>query len=339
MVQPLVNKPLRGVNLGGWLVLERWMTPTLFAGTDAEDEYSFMKTSGALAKLRAHQKSFIREEDFEWMAANGINAVRIPVGYWIFEGESPYVSSIGRLDWAIRMATKYNIRVLICLHAAPGSQNGEHHSGRVGDAAWFQNARYRERTVAILVRLAERYADQSAVWGIELLNEPHAWHRVLRLRRFYKQAYTALCKVARPGLVTVFHDAFMPRIMSGVLRVKPEYPVVMDVHWYQFFLPPWLQRILPFWCTKMLVQSRARLFERLSRAQPVIVGEWSGVIGGETLQRVVHDRHELLMQEHLRRQVQLYARLKGWFYWSYKTESRGIFHFRSMVEDGHVTLD
>lgn len=34
---------LQGVNLGGWLVLEKWMTPSLFDGTTAADEtYSAM---------------------------------------------------------------------------------------------------------------------------------------------------------------------------------------------------------------------------------------------------------------------------------------------------------
>ena len=32
---------LRGVNLGGWLVLEKWMTPSLFDGTAAADETYF----------------------------------------------------------------------------------------------------------------------------------------------------------------------------------------------------------------------------------------------------------------------------------------------------------
>ncbi len=26
---------IKGVNLGNWLVLEKWMSPALFAGTDA----------------------------------------------------------------------------------------------------------------------------------------------------------------------------------------------------------------------------------------------------------------------------------------------------------------
>ena len=30
---------VKGVNLGNWLVLEKWMSPALFAGTTAEDEY------------------------------------------------------------------------------------------------------------------------------------------------------------------------------------------------------------------------------------------------------------------------------------------------------------
>ena len=30
---------IKGVNLGNWLVLEKWMSPHLFDGTTAEDEY------------------------------------------------------------------------------------------------------------------------------------------------------------------------------------------------------------------------------------------------------------------------------------------------------------
>lgn len=314
------------------------MTPSLFAGTDAQDEYTFMQTPGAVTKLREHQKSFIREEDFKWMAANGINAVRIPVGYWAFEGDEPYRSCIGRLDWAVRMAAKYNLRVLICLHGAPGSQNGEHHSGRSGRAEWYRNKAFREQTIAVLARLAERYVNESAVWGIELLNEPKAWRHQFTLRRFYKRAYRVIRQVGRPGLVTVFHDGFMPRSMSGALRCRGKFPVMMDVHWYQFMIPGWLQRILPFWCNDVILRGRARLFERLSRAQPVIVGEWSGIMGGQTLGRFRQAEHGPIVQEHLRRQIALYDSLAGWFYWNYKTEARGIYHFRSMIEDGHVAL-
>ena len=32
---------IKGVNLGNWLVLEKWMSPKLFEGTNAEDETYF----------------------------------------------------------------------------------------------------------------------------------------------------------------------------------------------------------------------------------------------------------------------------------------------------------
>nr|AIA95584.1 CAZy families GH5 protein [uncultured Lactococcus sp.] len=35
---------IKGTNLGGWLVLEKWMTPHLFDNTNADDEYIYRKS-------------------------------------------------------------------------------------------------------------------------------------------------------------------------------------------------------------------------------------------------------------------------------------------------------
>ena len=331
-----ITTPLRGVNLGGWLVLERWMTPRLFAGTDAKDEYTFMQTPGAEAKIKKHRDSFITEDDFRWLADNGYNAVRIPIGYWIFDGDDPFTACIDRLDWAVKVATRYKIRVLICLHGAPGSQNGHDHSGRIGKAEWYRNPAYRQQSIEVLSGLAARYKNQPTVWGIELLNEPNAWHKPWVLKRFYQDAYLAIQSTGRKGIVTVFSDGFMPKFMSGALTATPNYPVMMDTHWYHFFMPRLLQRLTPFRLYQWRLRRRASLLARLSKQQPIIMGEWSGVIGSEALSRYQTARHQTLMQVHLREQQALFSRLEGWFYWSYKTQDRGIFHFRSMVEDGHT---
>ncbi len=329
---------LRGVNLGGWLVLERWMTPTLFSGVDAHDEYTFMQVPGARAKLRQHHKTFIQEEDFAWMQQNGVNAVRIPVGYWILDGDDPFVSAIGRLDWAVRMCDKYQIKALICLHGAKGSQNGNDHSGKMGAMGWYHDANYRAQTVETLKRLAQRYQHTNAVWGIELLNEPHARLWQPTLRRFYHDAYTAVATVGRPGLAVVFSDAFTPRLMSGALWPFAQYPVYMDHHWYHFFIPKWLQARLPLGWYYQYLRRKQAMLRRLSRAQPIIVGEWSGIIGGEKLNQFPESAHAVLVDEHISQQVAAFSSVAGWFYWSYKTESRGVFHFRSMVEDGRISL-
>lgn len=325
---------LRGVNLGGWLVLEKWMTPTLFAGTDAVDEYTFLQTPGAARKLRAHQKSFITEEDFAWMAHSGINAVRIPVGYWIFDGDTPYISSIGRIDWAFAMAKKYNLQVLICLHGAPGSQNGRDQSGRIGKANWYKDKSNRALTVGVLKQLASRYKDHPKFWGLELLNEPKVGVVQWRLRQFYNDAYRQLTEILRPTTHIVFHDAFTPRLLSAAIWDSPQYPVVMDIHWYHFAF--FLHRWAPLSWYWQLVVWHGRLIVGLQRWQGVIVGEWSNMLSHQALAKYPKMMHRGLLADHVVRQLAAYRQADGWFYWNYKTEGRGDWHFRSLVEDGYM---
>jgi glucan 1,3-beta-glucosidase len=259
---------MRGVNLGGWLVLEKWMTPTLFKGADAVDEYTFMQTKGAREKLRDHQKNFIREADFKWLHDNGVQAVRIPVGYWILEGDKPYVSAIGRLDWAFAMAEKYDIEVLICLHGAVGSQNGHDHSGKVGRAEWYANAQYRNQTITTLEALASRYRDSAKFWGIELLNEPKPGLFQLKLRAFYRNAYQALARILRPSTRIVFHDAFTPRLMNAAITGSAR--TMMDIHWYHFtFL---LHRWAPLWLYWWLITWHGNLVANLRHWQCIAIG-------------------------------------------------------------------
>ena len=72
---------VKGVNLGNWLVLEKWMSPSLFDGTTAEDEYIFQHN---FPKKFMRQKSksivlnIITERDsqesnrWEWMQSESL---------------------------------------------------------------------------------------------------------------------------------------------------------------------------------------------------------------------------------------------------------------------------
>ena len=57
---------IRGVNLGNWLVLEKWMHPDLFRGTTAEDETELCWQLGEekYARLKEHRDTYITKEDF-----------------------------------------------------------------------------------------------------------------------------------------------------------------------------------------------------------------------------------------------------------------------------------
>lgn len=74
--EPIRQGPefLRGVNVGGWLVLESWITPELFDGTGAVDQWTFDQTDGANSKLEDHWENFFTENDVSKLASYGINA-------------------------------------------------------------------------------------------------------------------------------------------------------------------------------------------------------------------------------------------------------------------------
>lgn len=73
---------IKGVNLGNWLVLEKWMSPALFDGTTADDEYYLpvygqINVYGVTTKSERHKRSYwTRTAD-----GNGIGGRKAPVPY------------------------------------------------------------------------------------------------------------------------------------------------------------------------------------------------------------------------------------------------------------------
>ena len=132
---------IKGVNLGNWLVLEKWMSPGLWRGTTAEDEYYLprqLSKEAYEARIKIHRSEYISERDFARIAEMGMNTVRIPVPYFIFGDREPFIGCIEELDKAFDWAEKYDLKILIDLHTAPMSQNGFDNGGLSGVCKWAQ---------------------------------------------------------------------------------------------------------------------------------------------------------------------------------------------------------
>lgn len=325
----MTREAFEGVNLGGWLILERWMTPSVFSGTTAEDEFSLSKTPHAKTLIAKHRDTFIIEADWAWLAKQGITYVRLPVGYWALNDDAPYFSAAKYLDWAFRMAEKYDIKILLDFHGLEGSQNAQMHSGKIGQVEW---KKHRAGHIGVLRKLALTYKDSPALWGIEVINEPRVWGNYFALLRYYRRAYKMLCSILNPGTYVIFHDGFLPPLFSGALRAKKNHPVIMDTHFY-LILPKLLRNIAPETYDKF----RRRLFSPLiwlaQLSQPVIVGEWSSVLPQAFFDRVHSKDHMKLLAGTISRQRRMYKHALGTFYWNYKTEGRGMYNYRSLIED------
>ena len=147
---------INGVNLGGWLVLERWMTPGLFRASGEEDEIWLHRSTDPAELerlLRRHRDTYITEDDFRAISAHGLNLVRIPVPFFIFGDVPGHPGCVEYLDRAFDWAERAGLKVLIDLHTVPGSQNGFDNGGLTGVVRWHTTPRQVAFALDVLERL------------------------------------------------------------------------------------------------------------------------------------------------------------------------------------------
>lgn len=288
----------RGVNLGNWLVLEKWMGKSPLAHATSEDDHGLVhefEPDELAAALEEFRSTYVTEDDFRWMEEAGIDLVRIPVPYYLF-GSEHHAACVEHLDDAFAWAEKHHIRVLVDLHTVPYSQNGFDNGGYMGMCAWAQDQARIDATVDVLEKIAERYQGHPALWGIEPLNEPangmmfdinmknygaHYPERVARskvierstLLAFYDEVYTRLRPILGPDVKLVFHDQFELESWDHLLPTDAYENIVIDTHMYLNFSEqgfttfdgPEYERLV------------ARFADRVKAAakhHDILVGEW-----------------------------------------------------------------
>ncbi len=193
---------LTGTNLGGWLVQESWLSPT-----DIGREYGQIDMLIELANrfgkedaeklIAAYEDNWVTEKDFEFVKSLGMNCVRLPFTYMNIYDAVQYDETAGeykrtpfedlalrddafdRIDWAVEMCKKYGLYIILDLHGAVGSQNGNDHSGDIsvpsGGQLWRDDEIgeiCRQKTKDLWVEVAARYKDERCVAFFDLLNEP-----------------------------------------------------------------------------------------------------------------------------------------------------------------------
>ncbi|KAF8317388.1 exo-beta-1,3-glucanase [Clavulina sp. PMI_390] len=248
---PYGTTKVRGVNIGGWLVAEPFITPSLFDDTGNSaivDEWTFgqyQSSSTALAALQNHWNTFITEQDFADIAAAGLNHVRIPIGFWAFDvsGGEPYVKAnqYDLLKTAIGWAANHGLWVIVDLHGVPGSQNGYDNSGHRGTPTWQTSSSYITRTNNIIKTLSAEFSQSSyadVVVGIAPMNEPAGYYSSQLLSAAKQFWYDSYGNIRQNGnVMEVMHDAFQSLdYWDGIMPYSKGYTeVMMDTHHYEIF--------------------------------------------------------------------------------------------------------
>jgi len=325
---------IKGVNLGGWFVLESWIKPSLFENIDSRDETGFCtKNPNAEEDLKKHWDTFITKADFKYLKSIGINSIRLPIPWWL-EGEKPYFSALPYIHRAMKWADEVGLDVLLDLHTAPGCQNGFDNGGIEGVLLWHLDPKNIQLTVDKLEYIAKTFNNYTSFWGLEVLNEPHYEMDLQVIVDFYKMAYPAIRK--HTDKVIVFHDGFRPsnEIWKPFFTQEDLKNVMFDLHFYHCFthdmtVGPFDKHI------DMILNKRLPVIKEVSKYVDVIIGEWSLGIHYEKMD--LGENPDLSYYNKLLAALQLYiySFAKGFYFWTYKVDGkRQGWDFRKLIKEG-----
>lgn len=363
------EQSVRSVNLGGWLVSEYWMTKNspLWTGvppkTAEQGEYAvmgFLGNTTGTAAFELHRDTWIREDDIRDIAAAGLNAVRVPVGYWVVRDAvetlpACFSSQIDRyargslkyLDTLVNLwAVKYNVAVMLSLHAHQGSQNGYEHSAPPGEKvlSWSALPANVESSLYVVEFLAGRYQNSAAFLGLNVMNEPARPTDSDVLDRFYRNAYDRVRSKSSDCIVAVspFLTEQDAAHLNGLLDTPRYSNVWHELHSYFVWgyeglsASQVIDAVGNYWNNTLgpATASTAR--------PPLFIGEWS--MGGPNgTDKLIDDTYNF--RTFGQRQLDMFNRLArgGWAFWSWKHSDESVpkrsgWGMRALLRNGDLKL-
>lgn len=170
---------LKGIGLGNWLLPEGYMWKFSRAASPRMIEAVVNELIGpedAVEFWRRFRDEYVTQVDIRLLKSLGFNSVRPAIDYRILSPEAhPEIwleEGFKRIDRLVDWCREAGLWVILDMHGAPGGQTGENIDNGWGYPFLFTSDRSQTRAIEVWRKLAERYRDEPAVLGYELLNEP-----------------------------------------------------------------------------------------------------------------------------------------------------------------------
>ncbi|TVU30852.1 hypothetical protein EJB05_22496 [Eragrostis curvula] len=319
--------------------------PSVFETTTVgrlQGEYQICNGYGltdATKVLQDHWNTYIVEDDFSFVASSGLNAVRIPVGWWIASDPNPPLPFVGgslkALDQAFDWADKYKLGVIVDLHAAPGSQNPWEHSGsRDGSQDWGTSDANIAQTVQVIEFLAARYANRTSLLAVELLNEPLAPGATLSsVKKYYQDGYNAVRRHTSTAYV-IMSNRLGTNETTELLQFAGSFSgSVLDVHYYNLFTSTFtnltVQQNIDY--VKNNRSSDLATVTKQNGSPLTFVGEWVAEWNVPEASKADYQRFAQVQED-------VYGRATfGWAYWTLKNVNLA-WSLEWMIKNGVISL-
>ena len=218
---------LRGTNLGNLFVQENWMSSTNEKDQKTINE-KLTKRFGKKLKdnlISFYENNYFTLSDFDKLKEMGMSVIRVPFTYmnlydktidnkWILKK-----NAFEKLDWIVRESSKRGIYVILDLHGAFGSQNGQDHSGElidnIKDVTFYKNTELKKLTLDLWKEVAIHYNNNPAIAGYDILNEPSE----------------------KAGITTDYHFEFYNEIYQVIRKIDYDHIIIMESCWTVLNLP------------------------------------------------------------------------------------------------------
>jgi endoglucanase len=174
---------LKGMNLGGYMVMEPWMCPADAGGLP--DSYSIMSeldsrfgVAEEQALMTDYEQAWITTQDFVNIKNAGFNVVRVPVwwgNFWPLASQTTTSwrsDAFTQLDWIVNQAAAQGIYVIIDMHGVVGGQSTSDDTGQQNQNQYWTNTNDQGNTAWMWWEIANHYNGNANVAGYDLLNEP-----------------------------------------------------------------------------------------------------------------------------------------------------------------------
>ena len=215
---------LRGTNIGNLFVQESWMS-----STNVRDQKTLMDIfykkygeSKMNTLLDYYENNYFISSDFDNIQEMGMSVIRIPFTYMnLLEYNSFELKSnaFDKLDYIISEFNKRNIYVILDLHGAVGSQNGQDHSGElidnIEDVTFYSNPEYKQKTIEIWKQIAMHFKDNPTVAAYDILNEP----------------------AEKAGFTIEKHWDYFNEIYQAIRSIDSEHIIIIESCWVPINLP------------------------------------------------------------------------------------------------------
>jgi endoglucanase len=232
---------LRGFGLGGMLHMENFIDG--YSANEQSMREGMLKVLGEKKYnlyFETFLKSYFTEPDAEYIHSLGLNLIRIPINYHLFEDDmNPRVikeAAFEHLDRVIELCAKHQIYTIIDLHALPGSQNQHWHSDNPTHKALFwEHKDFQDRALHLWEVIAERYKNQPWVAGYDLINEP-AEPTGEKLFPYYKRLYDAIRKIDPNHIQFLEGDRYatdfdkFTEVWNNVIYTNHDYAIPGFIH-------------------------------------------------------------------------------------------------------------